>query len=462
MTDGADDGNRTILIRPTPGRRQPNAAPAGTRTPPAARPPEPSRQAPAVASPTASIPPATGTSRIADSEDALATAAAPLLQLMARLHNAAAPPDSGNLREWCVRQIRVFERDAAAQGVPPELLRPAHYAICVSLDDIVLNTPWGSAGGWRSQPLVATFHRDSAGPERFFELLREMCNNPRRFLAVIKLMYLCLSFGFLGRYRAAGRGAADTRRIREDLYAIIVRQQKEAEAELSPNAKGVRAPHKAQGVRLPVWVAASAGLGIVAALFGWFSLSVNSDSDALQARARDAPPSRMPAIARAAFVDPPPAVRPAPPPEPSALDKVRAALKADIDQGFLEVTGSAAQPIVRIAAKSMFAPGSAAVQSNYQPLLTRIGQTMKGDPGSVRVIGYTDSQPFRSAAFPSNIHLSSARAQAAGAIIAAGIGDASRLSAEGRGDADPIAPNDTPQGRDRNQRIEVVLTRQGP
>lgn len=381
---------------------------------------------------------------------------------MGRLHNASTPPDSGDLREWCVRQVRVFERDAGARGVPPELLRPAHYAICVSLDDVVLNTPWGSAGSWRSQPLVATFHRDSAGPERFFELLREMCNNPRKFLPVIKLMYLCLSFGFLGRYRAAGRGAADTKRIREDLYAIIVRQQKEPAEELSPNVKGVRAPHKAQRARLPLWVAASAGLGIVAALFGWFTLSVNAESDTVQARAREAPPSRMPAIARAAFVDPPPAARPAPPPEPSALDKVRAALKADIDQGFLDVSGTAAQPIVRVAAKTMFTAGSAAVQSNYQPLLTRIGQAMKNESGSVRVIGYTDSQPFRSVAFPSNTHLSSARAQAAGAIIAAGLGDASRLSAEGRGDADPIAPNDTPQGRDRNQRIEVVLTRQGP
>lgn len=393
-------------------------------------------------------------------DDALLVAAGPLLQLMARVHNTSDPPDAGNLHEWTVRQVRIFERDANARGVAAELLRPAHYAICASLDDVVLNTPWGASGGWKAEPLVSIFHRERGGQERFFELLREMCNSPRTCLPVIKLMYLCLSFGFLGRYRAAGRG--DTKRIRDDVYAIIQRQQKEPEQELAPHVKGVSSPYQARRARLPVWVAASAGLGIVAVLFSWFALAVNADSDAVQARARDAPPSRMPSITRAAFTDPPPAPQPAAPPEPTALDKVRGLLKADIDQGFIELTGAAAQPTIRISTRYMFGPNSASVQSNYQPLLTRIGQALKGEGGSVRVIGYTDDQPTRTVAFPSNMQLSAARAQAVSAIVAAGIGDGARVSAEGRGDAEPIAPNTTPEGRERNRRIEIVLTRQGP
>jgi type VI secretion system protein ImpK len=410
--------------------------------------------------PAASIAP--GTEKISASEDALIFAAAPLLQLMARLHNTSDPPDSGNLHEWTVRQVRVFEREANARGVEPEQLRPAHYALCVSLDDVVLNTPWGASGSWRTQPLVSIFHREGGNQERFFELLREMCNNPRRSLPVIKLMYLCLSFGFLGRYRASGRGTADVKRIREELYAIIARQQKEPEAELAPHVKGVQSPYKANRARVPLWVAASAGLGLVAALFSWFALSANADSDAVQARARAAPPTRMPAITRAAFVDPPPVLRPATPPEPTALDKVRSFLRTDIEQGYVEVTGTAAQPVIRVPAKYMFAANSATVQGNFQPLLTRIGQALKAESGSVRVIGYTDDQPTRTVAFPSNTHLSAARAQAVGAIVAAGIDNASRISTEGRGDAEPIAPNATPEGRDRNKRIEIVLSRQGP
>jgi len=86
---------------------------------------------------------------------------------------------------------------------------------------------------------------------------------------------------------------------------------------------------------------------------------------------------------------------------------------------------------------------------------------LKEEVGPVKVIGYTDDQPIRTIAFPSNFQLSMARAEAASKIIATTIGDASRLTSEGRADADPIAPNATPEGRERNRRIEIVLNRQG-
>jgi type VI secretion system protein ImpK len=450
---GSDDGNRTI-IRPNPGRRQPNAAPAVAEMQQEAR-----RDVPAAGS----MAPAASTGNISVGEEALTATAAPLLQLMARLNNTANPPDSGDLREWTVRQIRIFEQEAGGRGVEPEQLRAAHYALCVSLDDVVLNTPWGSRGTWRTQPLVATFHREAGSEERFFEVLRQMCNNPRKSLPAIKLMYLCLSLGFVGRYRASGGGAADIKRIREEIYAIILRQEKAAAPELAPHVRGVSAPYRPTHVRVPLWVAASAGLGLVAALFAWFAVALNADSDVLQARARDVPPARMPDIARAAIVDAQPVARQSlPPPEPTALDRVRNSLRPDIEQGLAEVVGTAAQPVVRVAGSGLFAAGSAAVQPAVKPLLNRIGQALGGEAGKVRVIGYTDDQSIRTIAFPSNAQLSAARAQAASAIIAAGIGDASRVSFEGRADAEPIATNATPEGRERNRRIEIVLSRQGP
>jgi type VI secretion system protein ImpK len=449
----SDDGNRTI-IRPSPGRRQPNAVPAAGGIPQAAR-----QEVPAARS----MAPAAGIGSIYPGEDALTAAAVPLLQLMARLNNTANPPDSGDLREWTVRQIRIFEQDMGDKGLEPEQLRAAHYALCVSLDDVVLSTPWGSRGTWRAQPLVVTFHREAGSEERFFEVLRQMCNNPRKSLPVIKLMYLCLSLGFMGRYRASAGGGADIKRIREEIYAIILRQEKVAAPELAPHVKGVSAPYRPTSVRVPLWVAASAGLGFIAALFAWFAIALNADSDVLQARARDVPPARMPDIARAPIVEAQPVARQSlPPPEPTALDRVRNSLRPEVEQGLVEVTGTAAQPLVRVGGSGMFAPGSATVQPASKPLLNRIGQALGGEAGNVRVIGYTDDRSIRTIAFPSNAQLSAARAQAASAILAAGIGDASRVSFEGRADAEPIATNATPEGRERNRRIEIVLSRQGP
>jgi type VI secretion system protein ImpK len=61
--------------------------------------------------------------------------------------------------------------------------------------------------------------------------------------------------------------------------------------------------------------------------------------------------------------------------------------------------------------------------------------------------------------FPSNFQLSVARAEAAKKLLTNTIGDPARLAAEGRGESDPIAPNATPEGREQNRRIEVVLHR---
>ncbi|MGZ5904562.1 MAG: type VI secretion system protein TssL, long form [Reyranella sp.] len=448
-----EDDNRTV-IRPTPGRRR--AQPAGPPGPAGGEPPP--RRDPPAARPVAMV---EGTENTAIGEDALTAAAAPLLQLMARLRNTANPPDSGDLRERTVRQVRIFEQEARDKEVPLEQLRPAHYALCASLDDVVLNTPWGSSGTWSEHSLVSTFHQEVRSGERFFDVLKQMCANPGKYLPVVKLMYLCMSLGFIGQYRLSRRGVGDINRIREETYAVIVRQQKAAEPDLAPHTKGIDAPYRPARFRLPLWVAASAGLGIIAGLFLWFSIGLNATSDDLYARLQTAPPSRMPTITRTPVVEPQPAPAPALPPEPTVLDRLRKFLQPEIDQGLVEVTGTVGQPLVRITGRGMFPSGSATVNPSFKPLLDRIGLALKEEPGSVRVIGYTDDQPIRTIAFPSNFQLSTARAKEASAIIGASVGDPSRLTAEGRADADPIATNSTPEGRERNRRIEVVLNRQG-
>ena len=448
-----EDDNRTV-IRPTPGRRRPPAAEQPTVTRSDQPPPEAPAARPAVA--------AEGTENITTGGDVLAVAAAPLLQLMARLRNTASPPDSGDLYQRTVRQIRVFEQEARDKGVPLEQLRPAHYALCASLDDIVLNTPWGSSGTWSQRSLVSTFHQEVRSGERFFDVLKQMCANPGRFLPVIELMYICMSLGFIGQYRLSRRGVGEINRIREETYAVIVRQKKPAEPALAPHTKGVNAPYRPARFIVPLWVAAAAGLGVIGALFLWFSISLNAESDTVYARLQGAPPDRMPTITRTPVVEPaPPIVVAPPPPEPSSLDKLRQFLKPEIDQKLVEVLGTPAQPLVRIIGRNMFASGSATLTASFKPLLERIGLALKEEIGPVKVIGYTDSEPIRTIAFPSNFQLSTARAQAASTIIGAALGEPSRITVEGRADADPIAPNSTAEGRERNRRIEVVLTRQG-
>jgi type VI secretion system protein ImpK len=210
---------------------------------------------------------------------------------------------------------------------------------------------------------------------------------------------------------------------------------------------------------VPVWVVAVLGVAIVSGLFIWFSGSLNAKSDDLFARMLADPPNAMPTITRAVAVVPPPP--PPPAPGPQFLDTLRTFLAPEIKQGLVAVLGTEQAPLVRIRNRGLFGSGRAVVESGFIPLLQRIGEALKTEKGHVTVIGYTDNQPIHTVQFPSNFQLSTARAEAAKAIIAKALGDPSRITAEGRADADPVASNATPEGREANRRIEVLLQRQG-
>jgi type VI secretion system protein ImpK len=448
-----DDSERTV-IRPTPGGRRPaGAAPADAARRGAAEPG--SAEAAAGAAP---APSSDGAETVAMGVNPLVAAAAPLLQLMARLPNTINYPDPGELRERAVRAMHSFEQRVREMGLPRELLAPAHYALCASLDDVVLNTPWGSTGVWDTNSLVTIFHKEVRSGERFFQLLGQMRQNPGLYLPVIELMYLCMSLGVQGQYRLSPRGPAELDRLREETYAVIVRQRQAPEPDLSPHWKGLAAAYRGARATLPVWVAASVALAVLAGLFVWFSTTLNAASDELFARMQAVPPARMPEIARVAPVRPLP---PPPPAEPATVDRLCALLEPEVKQGLVTVICKPPNPLVRLNNRGMFASGSATVDPRFVPLLARLGAALKDEPGTIEVVGYTDDRPIKTVQFPSNFQLSAARAQAARALIARALGDASRITAEGRGEADPLNRNATPEEREENRRIEIILHRPG-
>ncbi len=115
----------------------------------------------------------------------------------------------------------------------------------------------------------------------------------------------------------------------------------------------------------------------------------------------------MPEIVRTAPVRPPP-----PQPEP-VVDRLCAVLEPEVKQGLVTVDCKPPYPLVRLKNRGMFASGSATIDPRFVPLLNRLGAALKEEPGTIEVIGYTDNQPIKTVQFPSNYHLSAARAEAA-------------------------------------------------
>ena len=115
--------------------------------------------------------------------------------------------------------------------------------------------------------------------------------------------------------------------------------------------------------------------------------------------------------------------------------------------------------VVSLDEAGFFASGDATLREDAQPLVDALGEALRGTDAPLRVEGHTDSTPISNARFPSNWELSSARASGVLARLSARGVSASRLSVAGYGGERPAATNDTPEGRARNRRVDVVILR---
>jgi type VI secretion system protein ImpK len=102
-----------------------------------------------------------------------------------------------------------------------------------------------------------------------------------------------------------------------------------------------------------------------------------------------------------------------------------------------------------------FASGSDRIKKDFIPMLVKIARELQSDTSRILVVGHTDSKPIFSARFPSNWHLSQARAKNVADILTSSAFLQDRVRFEGRADTEPIAPNDTPENRARNRRIDI-------
>jgi chemotaxis protein MotB len=116
--------------------------------------------------------------------------------------------------------------------------------------------------------------------------------------------------------------------------------------------------------------------------------------------------------------------------------------------------------VVRVLTDSLlFASGSATLEAQGDPLLSEVANLVNVDQiHPIAVEGNTDNVPVHGA-FPSNWELSAARASTVVRFVISHGVDPQRLSATGYADLRPIASNETPTGRARNRRVEIVLQR---
>lgn len=141
------------------------------------------------------------------------------------------------------------------------------------------------------------------------------------------------------------------------------------------------------------------------------------------------------------------------------LEKVRANLKSQIDQGLANVERIGDQILIQLSAQDSFRSGYAELRPDFLPTLSAVGQSISDLNSKVTVSGHTDSIPIAfSERFLSNWDLSAARAAAvADFFLDSNAVPDSQIDVVGFADTKPVASNATPAGRSQNRRIEILI-----
>ncbi|NML13623.1 type IVB secretion system protein IcmH/DotU [Azohydromonas caseinilytica] len=371
-------------------------------------------------------------------------AASVLLALVAQLRATGAHADPAGLRAQLLARVAEFEAQAVASGVPRPRISAARYLLCSFLDEVIAATPWGQS--WEAHTLLSEFHEERWGGDKAFELLERLGEDPAANAEMLELFYVCLALGFEGRYRGQPDSRARLEAIAERVLQEVrpaARIPVAAARPLSLHWQGVSAPQR-PGLHLPpLWSVCVLAAALVLAVLLVWQQRLAAQAQPLLRELHALPAALQPQRAAAA--------------QPAAPARLAPRLQADTAAGALAVRDERLRSVLTLPADALFQGGSAELAATAPALLGRVAQALRASPGQVNVIGHSDDGAAASLQFPSNWHLSRARAQAVLDELARQGVPAERLHAEGRADAEPLAPGRSAAERARNRRVEIEL-----
>ncbi|MDO8843654.1 MAG: type IVB secretion system protein IcmH/DotU [Methylicorpusculum sp.] len=381
-----------------------------------------------------------------------------LLSLVAQLRNTSSHPDIAGLRTSIINEVKRFETTSLQRGVPADQVQAARYCLCTLLDETVLNTPWGNNSLWSTQSLLITFHKEAWGGEKFFQILKNIMQQPGTHLHLLELLYFCLCLGFEGKYRVQEHGMTRLEEVRENLYQIIQRQRGDYEHELSISWQGIKDKRNALSRLVPLWVIGSVvGVTLMLVFLGFLYL-INAASSPLLAKLYNIKDGlTFQASVTAPVTSPAPEPQASEEPAYSLYDDINTFLAPEIARGEIALDRKNGKLILRIMGKGFFGSGSDNITTRYLPLLDKIGKALSKVTDNILIVGHTDSDPIFSARFPSNWDLSQARAQSVAKVLSGNAGINATITSEGRAETQPLVPNDSAEHKAMNRRVDIIF-----
>jgi outer membrane protein OmpA-like peptidoglycan-associated protein len=139
----------------------------------------------------------------------------------------------------------------------------------------------------------------------------------------------------------------------------------------------------------------------------------------------------------------------------SYMDKEEEKLRQQLQGTGVSVTRSGNSLILNMPGNVTFATNQSDVQASFYPVLNSVALVLKEyEKTLIDITGFTDS----TGTMQLNMQLSQARANSVGQYLQSQGVMPARIQTVGKGPENPVASNDTPEGRQANRRVELVLT----
>lgn len=141
--------------------------------------------------------------------------------------------------------------------------------------------------------------------------------------------------------------------------------------------------------------------------------------------------------------------------------RLREALRSEIEAGSVSIETDGMKVIVHILENASFDSGRAEIRGGFIPVLDKIAGLIDENSGDIMVSGHTDNVPIFNERFRSNWELSTSRAVSVAHQLmrASPETEGDRFIVTGHADTQPVADNDTDEGRAKNRRVDISIVR---
>lgn len=382
----------------------------------------------------------------AASKNMLLVHASPLLRLVCAMGGTAEIPSPKALANTWSKGLSELEHTLEKLGRPQAERLSVRYVLCTFMDERAANTPWGGSGLWASHSLLLQFFSETWGGEKVFALIQKMMRSPAENRDLLEFMAIVLSLGFKGKYQVETGGELALSQLRSQLFQLIKSSPLDPLSQLHPTFWQSKAPASGKRfLQIPLWLPVSVFSALGTSIFLGLYFNMNTQSDQVFSE-----------ITSISLPAPNFTQAQAAPAAPELGLELPTQLREEIVAGLLTLKQAGNRSTVILVGDGLFSSGSAELNNTAIPLVEKVARELALHPGQLTVTGYTDNQPIRSIRFPSNWQLSAERAEHVGQRIARFLPNTA-IATEGAGAANPIAPNNTAEGRALNRRVEITL-----